>query len=132
MKKFIIIFSTLLILFVVGYFYFNYYFVVGRGVKAGELNYMVEKGYVFKTFEGKLIQSGFRTTSKVNNGGTAVQSNDFEFSVQDEEIANTLMLGSGKNMQLHYKEYRKALPWRGFSNFVVDKIVTIDQTQVPQ
>jgi hypothetical protein len=93
---------------------------------------MVEKGYVFKTFEGKLIQSGFRTTSKVNNGGTAVQSNDFEFSVQDEEIANTLMLGSGKNMQLHYKEYRKALPWRGFSNFVVDKIVTIDQTPVPQ
>ena len=35
-----------------------------------------------------------------------------------------LMLLGGKNIELHYKEYFGALPWRGFSKFVVDSIVT--------
>ncbi len=40
--------------------YVHYYYVFGTGVKSGELNYLVYKGVVFKTYEGKLIQSGFR------------------------------------------------------------------------
>ena len=46
---------------IVSYFvYVRYYYVFGTGVKSGELNYLVYKGVVFKTYEGKLIQSGFR------------------------------------------------------------------------
>ncbi len=132
MKKFLIIFPLVLVIVFGLIFMFNYYFVVGEGVKAGELNYMVKKGYIFKTYEGKLIQSGLRSSSKISNGNpTAVQSNEFEFSVVDKNIADTLMLASGKNMQLHYKEYRKALPWRGFSKYVVDKIITIDENINP-
>lgn len=132
MKKFIAIFSVIIVLVIAGLVYFNYYFVVGEGVKAGELNYMVKKGYIFKTYEGKIIQSGLRTASKVSNGSpTAVQSNEFEFSVENKSLADTLMLSSGKNMQLSYKEYRKALPWRGFSKYVVDKIITIDENTNP-
>ena len=36
--------------------FFKFYFVFGEGVKAGELNYLVRKGYIFKTYEGKMIQ----------------------------------------------------------------------------
>ena len=43
--------------------FFKFYFVFGEGVKAGELNYFVHKGYIFKTYEGKMIQSGFRSQS---------------------------------------------------------------------
>ena len=39
------------------------------------------------------------------------------------------MLASGKNVQLHYKEYFAAIPWRGFTKFVVDSIVTIDDSR---
>jgi hypothetical protein len=102
------------------WFYWRYYYVFGEGAKAGELNYMVKKGYVFKTWEGKLIQSGLR--SKAAN---TVQSYDFDFSVVDEKIANQLLTSEGKVFNLHYKEYMGSLPWRGYSNYVVDSIISI-------
>lgn len=102
--------------------YVRFYYVFGTGVKSGELNYLVHKGMVFKTYEGKLIQSGFRADKP---GG--LQSNQFDFSVVDEEIAKELMLSGGKNVQLHYKEYFGALPWRGYTKFIVDSIVAIEE-----
>ena len=80
-------------------FYFRFYFVFGEGVKSGELNYVVYKGVLFKTYEGKLIQSGIRSKS----AGT-VQSYEFEFSVEDERLARELMLQGGRTLELHYKE----------------------------
>ena len=61
MKKGSIIFWVVLVLLLglAGFFYFRFYFVFGEGVKAGELNQVVYKGYVWKTYEGRLIQSGF-------------------------------------------------------------------------
>lgn len=102
-----------------GLVYYHYYFVLGEGVKSGELNYVVKKGYIFKTYEGKLIQSGVRSKQI----GT-LQSNEFEFSIADSKLAEQLMANSGKVYQLHYKEYNGALPWRGFSAFVVDSVVS--------
>jgi len=117
------IFTWILIIGIVvlgAWFYWRYYYVFGEGAKAGELNYVVKKGYVFKTWEGKLIQSGLR--SKAAN---TVQSYDFDFSVVDEKIANQLLSSEGKIFNLHYKEYMGALPWRGYSNYVVDSIISI-------
>ena len=117
-KRYIILFLIVAL----GVFVFvRYYFVFGTGVKSGELNYLVYKGVVFKTYEGKLIQTGFRADKP-----EGFQSNQFEFSVADKQIAQELMLASGKNVQLHYKEYFAAIPWRGFTKFIVDSIITVD------
>ena len=97
--------------------WWNYFYVFGEGVKSGELNYVVKKGNIFKTYEGKLIQSGFRSKSP-----GAIQSYEFEFSVADDSIANVLMNNSGKYFDLHYKEYKKSIPWRGYSVYIVDEI----------
>jgi len=102
--------------------YVRYYYVFGTGVKSGELNYLVYKGVLFKTYEGKLIQSGFRADMP---GG--LQSNQFDFSVEDKEIAQRLMVASGKIVQLHYREYFGTLPWRGYTKFIVDSIITIEE-----
>ncbi len=99
-------------------FWWNYFYVFGEGVKSGELNYVVKKGNIFKTYEGKLIQSGLRSKAV----GT-VQSYEFEFSVTDDSLANVLMRNSGNYFDLHYKEYKGTIPWRGYSVFVVDKII---------
>ena len=112
--------TLVLVLALSGFLYFRYYFVFGEGVKSGELNYIVKKGYVFKTYEGKLIQSGF----KANAPGT-IQSYEFKFSVEEPAIADSLMRCSGKNVELHYKEYIEPLPWRGVSEFVVDSIISV-------
>jgi len=100
--------------------YIQYYRVFGEGVKAGELNFVVKKGYVFKTYEGKLIQSGIRSRTTGN-----IQSNEFDFSIESDAIAKTLMLSGGKEVSLHYKEYLGTLPWRGYNKYVVDSIISI-------
>jgi len=102
--------------------FFKFYFVFGEGVKAGELNYLVRKGYIFKTYEGKMIQTGFRSQT-----AGAIQSYEFVFSVEDKAIADSLMRCSGKELELHYKEYLGTLPWRGVNKFVVDSIVSVKQ-----
>lgn len=123
MKKAIWIVIITLVLALTGFIYFKFYFVFGEGVKAGELNYIVKKGVIFKTYEGKLIQSGFRPSGSAP--GASIQSYEFEFSVEDADIADSLMLCSGQQMELRYKEYNGALPWRGYSRYVVYKIESI-------
>lgn len=122
MRRFIFLIVSVLILVAAAFVFYKYYFVFGKGVKAGELNYFVEKGYVFKTYEGRLIQSGYRSKQP-----GAIQSNEFMFSVKDERVAQQLMKASGKSVELHYKEYLGALPWRGFSNFIVDSVLTVSE-----
>ena len=120
MKKFWVILLSVAVVALALFVYFRFYFVFGEGVKSGELNYVVYKGVLFKTYEGKLIQSGIRSKT-----AGSIQSYEFEFSVDDEELARELMLQSGRTLELHSREYFGALPWRGFTKFVVDSIVSV-------
>lgn len=123
--KIIGIVTSVILLAVLGFFFFRYYFVFGEGVKAGELNQVMYKGYVFKTYEGRLIQAGFRGGSS-SKGTVTMESYVFEFSVEDKAVADSLMRCSGKSVELHYKEYLGALPWRGQQKYVVDKILSVN------
>jgi len=96
--------------------YFKYFFVFGEGVKSGHLNYAVRKGNVFKTYEGKLIQEGY----KIN-----LQSNEFEFSIKTKAIYEILSVNSGKIFDLHYKEFHGVVPWRGNTKYLVDSIISM-------
>lgn len=96
--------------------YFHYFYRFGEGVKSGHLNYVVRKGNVFKTYEGKLIQQGYKTN---------LQSNEFEFSIANRRLFDSLSLHSGKIFDLHYIEYHGALPWRGNTRYVVDSIIAM-------
>lgn len=120
-RKIILITSVILIVILSGLFYWRYYFVFGEGVKAGTLNFFVRKGYVFKTWEGRLIQEGFKTPMP-----GAMQSNEFEFSVTNDSIAAMLERYGGRFVELRYKEYLHPLPWRGMSTYVVTEILTVE------
>ena len=129
MKKGKIVAGVVAILIVVlaVFVFFRFYFVFGSGVKAGELNQFMYKGWVWKTYEGRLIQTGFRGAK--NGGG--LQSNEFNFSVVNKEIADSLMRCSGKHVELHYKEFRGALPWRGMQKHIVDGILAVKSIENP-
>lgn len=120
MRKFLGITILVILLIAVGIIYWRFYWVFGEGVKAGELNFVVKKGYVFKTYEGKLIQAGYRPGVA---GG--IQSYEFEFSITNKTVAEKLMLNSGKHFELHYKEFLGKLPWRGNTVFLVDSIIAM-------
>ena len=123
-KKIIGIITAVLVIALAATVYFKFYFVFGEGVKAGELNFVVYKGYLFKTYEGRAIQAGF---AKGNKGtASVVQSYEFDFSITDEAVADSLMRCSGKTVELHYKEYLGALPWKGQQKYIVDRIIAVN------
>ncbi|WP_194776934.1 hypothetical protein [Pararhodonellum marinum] len=124
MKKIITVGSLILFIFLIGFFFWRFYFVFGEGVKAGELNYFEKKGYMFKTWEGRLVQEGFQSP----NPGS-LQSNEFRFSVADDEVASQLDRASGKFVELRYKEYLSPIPWRGASNFVVTEVLQVGDSR---
>lgn len=119
-RRILTIFVLVLIVVLGGIFYYRYYFVFGEGTKAGTMNYFVKKGYLFKTYEGRLIQSGIRSQTQGN-----IASNEFMFSVTDEKVADKLNHSAGAMLELHYKEYLHTLPWRGVSVFVVDSVMSV-------
>jgi hypothetical protein len=120
MKKVITIGIIILLIVLAAIFWWRHYFVFGEGVKAGDLNFLVKKGYIFKTWEGRLIQTGFKTPAP-----GAIQSNEFEFSVTNDSLAMILERASGKIVELRYKEYIAPLPWRGMSKYIVIEILDI-------
>ena len=115
--------SGILVLALAAFIFFKFYFVFGEGVKAGELNFVVYKGYVFKTYEGRAIQAGFGKGKGTNPG--MIQSYEFDFSITDKAVADSLMRCGGKTVELHYKEYLATLPWRGKQKYIVDRIVSV-------
>ncbi|MEZ4997681.1 MAG: hypothetical protein R2758_09550 [Bacteroidales bacterium] len=127
MKKALSIAIVVILLVAAIIFWWRHYFVFGEGVKAGDLNYLVRKGYIFKTWEGKLIQTGFKTPTP-----GAIQSNEFDFSITSDSIARVLERASGKFVELRYKEYNAPLPWRGMSKYVVIEILDIKDSDQQQ
>ncbi len=127
MKKALSIAIVVILLVAAIIFWWRHYFVFGEGVKAGDLNYLVRKGYIFKTWEGKLIQTGFKTPTP-----GAIQSNEFDFSITSDSIARVLERASGKFVELRYKEYIAPLPWRGMSKYVVIEILDIKDSDQQQ
>lgn len=111
--------ATLLILLALaGFGYFKFFWVFSDGTKTGELNSLTYTGYLFKTYEGEMILTGYGTK---NNQGT-VQSKNFKFSVADKEVAQQLTQMTGLRVTVHYKEYKGVLPWRGYEKAIVDKV----------
>ena len=104
------------------FLYFRFWFVYAEGTDSGELNYFSRQGVLFKTYEGKVIQTGLKKSTTTQNG---VQSNEFRFSVTDERVADSLMHSTGHQVELHYRKYNGVLPWRGESVFVVDSIWSV-------
>ena len=121
--KVITIISVIATLALAIFIFFKFFFVLGEGVKAGELNQVVYKGWIWKTYEGRLIQAGFKGAK----GGGSIQSNEFNFSVVDKAVADSLMRCGGKVVELKYKEYNGMLPWRGMQKYIVTEILSVRQ-----
>ena len=126
-RKILTTLSIIIVLVAAGWIFFKFYFVFGSGVKAGELNFFVYKGYVFKTYEGRLIQAGYNS----KNSSATIQSNEFNFSVKKQSVADQLERCAGKRVELHYKEYLGTLPWRGMSKYVVDSVYSVESVTQP-
>lgn len=117
---------TLLLLGLAVFIYLKFFFVYSEGTNEGDINYFQREGFVFKTYEGKMIQTGYNS----HNTSATIQSNEFKFSVVDERIAEQIDSNSSRQIKLHWKRYLGTLPWRGNSQFVVDSIISVKKPTV--
>lgn len=97
-------------------------FTYSEGSRAGVIIKFSKKGYVFKTYEGDLNLGGIG-----NIPNTAQLNQIWEFSVKNQQVADTLMGLEGRKVSLHYKEKIKNLPWQGETKYFVDGVEVLSE-----
>ncbi len=112
---------VLLLLVGAGFCYYKFFWVFSDGTKTGELNTLTYTGYIFKTYEGEIILTGYGKSSSKSGGTGTVQSKNFKFSAE-KEVAEQLKNLTGQRVTVHFKEYKGALPWRGYERSIVDRV----------
>ena len=75
--------SGIAVLALAAFIFFKFCFVYSEGVNEGDINYFQKEGFIFKTYEGKMIQTGLKNT-KVQG---SIQSNEVKFSVVSKSVA---------------------------------------------
>lgn len=112
--------SAIVVLALAAFIFVKFCFVYSEGTNEGDINYFQKEGFVFKTYEGKMIQTGYNS----KNQNATIQSNEFKFSVEDEDVARRIDECSNQQVKLHWKRYLGTLPWRGNSQFIVDSVMS--------
>ncbi|MBP9924993.1 MAG: hypothetical protein KBF45_03310 [Cyclobacteriaceae bacterium] len=100
---------------------FMYWGVYERGVWAGKVLSVSEKGMVFKTHEGKISMDSFGALK-----GTSPIAETRDFSVENsaEDVIKDLqdVALEGDRVNLHFVKRYIAFPWRGDTKYFVEKV----------
>ncbi len=106
----ILLIFILLMFLLMYWFYYNPY---SKGSRIGKDLKISTKGNIFKTNEGYFTE-GCRDVI----GSPPI----FTFSISDENVEKTLLelqLKPKACIELQYEEYRRTLPWRGDSKYII-------------
>jgi hypothetical protein len=95
--------------------------VYERGVKAGKVLSVSEKGFIFKTHEGKL---NLETFGALKGASPIAESFDFSIETSNEEVIQDLqkVALSGERVNLYFVKRYVRFPWRGDTNVFVEKV----------
>jgi hypothetical protein len=121
MRKFLLWFILVLVLFGGLFIYWKYFFTYSEGYRAGLLQKFSLRGNIFKTYEGEIILSSVQSNKDV-----AIASEKFFFSVEIDSIAEKLTHLEGYMVVVHYRQRHGALPWRGETPYFVDSVRIAD------
>jgi hypothetical protein len=113
-KVFLIVFF-LLFLGVIWFVSTGYY---SSGDRAGTISKFSERGYLFKTWEGQLMEGGY-------SGETGSLTPRFwDFSTTEESVVNKIReaLATGERVTLIYQEKFVKFPWNGDTKYMVTDV----------
>lgn len=114
MKKFKI-FLIVFFLLALGALWFISTGYYSSGDRAGTISKFGERGYIFKTWEGQLMEGGF-------SGETGSLSPRYwDFSSKDDTVVEKIRraLSTGERVTLLYREKYVKFPWNGETKFMV-------------
>ncbi len=96
------------------WFYFNVY---AEGERTGVLIKISHKGNFFKTDEGEMWLSCRVMTNPEK----------FYFSVKSDSLAKVLVNLQDECVQLTYSQYRRTVPWRGKTTYIITGVNPIQK-----
>ena len=92
-----------------------------RGLMAGKILRISEKGILFKTYEGKINLETFGALK-----GTSPIAESFDFSVEkdEQEVIKELQEAalSGERVNLHFVKRFARFPWRGDTKYFATRV----------
>jgi len=104
------------VLLFVGFLVLLYWGTYERGVMAGRILRISEKGYLFKTYEAKLSIESFGALR-----GTSPIAETFDFSVSSKQDSIVKQLQevalTGERVNIHYIKRYIRVPWRGSTKY---------------
>lgn len=113
-----LIIALLLGLGVLAYMYWGVY---ERGVWAGKVLSVSEKGVIFKTFEGKISMESF---GALKGTSPIAETRDFSVESSAEQVIKDLqdVALQGDRVNLHFVKRYMTFPWRGDTKYFVEKV----------
>lgn len=113
--------GLILVVIMAGIGAFLYWGVYEKGVMAGKVLRVTEKGVVFKTVEGKL---NLETFGALKNTSPIAESFDFSVETSETEVIAQLqeVALSGERVNLHFVKRYATFPWRGDTKYFVVKV----------
>jgi hypothetical protein len=114
---------TIIVIVLVGIAVLSYMYwgVYERGVMAGKVLRISEKGVMFKTYEGKI---NLETFGALKGANPIAESFDFSVESNQKELIKELEVValSGERVNLNYIKRYVKFPWRGDTKYFVTKI----------
>ena len=117
-RKFVKRFIILVIAIGIALFAFTYWGVYERGVMAGKVLRITQKGFIFKTYEGKL---NLDTFGALKGASPIAESFDFSVDSGETEVIKELeqVALSGERVNLKFVKRFATFPWRGDTKYFV-------------
>lgn len=111
---------TLLALLLAVFIYISFFDSYSRGTRVGHVVKLSEKGFVMKTWEGSLDLAGSATDVQ----GRVL----WDFSIDDDALVTQIDTAqtSGKRAKIQYREELYVAPWRGATNYIVEKVEIVN------
>ena len=123
MKRFL----AIVLLLGVGIMSFFYWGTYENGVMAGKVLSVTERGFLFKTHEGKMSVESFGSLKGVS---PIAETRDFSVESSEEEVLKALqeVSLSGERVNLKFKKRFMTFFWRGESKYFV---VEVERASTP-
>jgi hypothetical protein len=117
LRRFLII-GVLLALAVGTFFYFGTF---EKGIYAGKVLRISERGLIFKTYEGQLSSESF---GSLKGASPIAETRDFSVEADETEVIKQLeeVALSGERVNLHFRKRFMTFPWRGETNCFIESV----------
>ncbi len=121
--KRLLIFTVIIGVILLAFFYWGTY---DDGILAGKVLRVSERGYLFKTYEGKI---NLETFGALKGASPIAESFDFSIEKNDKDIIKQLeeVALTGERVNLHYVKRYGAFPWRGETRYFVNRVERLGQ-----